>query len=273
MAKRKRGFTRKKYEQWIKEGRGQGEKSNYKPWITTQDVTSMGNNSRFLGIKTGRQHELFSNNEANYLFNTEFSNSVIDIREQFPLLPIEETIDIAQELGIKHPTDPYSQEEIVITTDFLVTTVNQNGKKFLARTIKQYEDLNSQRQMEKFEIERRYWLKRGIDWGIVTEKEINKTLAHNVELVYQFYNLTDLKGFESLKPKEILDITNLFKKEILGVSVIREKTHDFEERMLLEKGCGISIFKHLIINKQIYINMLEPINIDKPIQVKYTNRK
>lgn len=29
---------------------------------------------------------------------------IIDIREQFPLLPLEETIVIADELGLKHPT-------------------------------------------------------------------------------------------------------------------------------------------------------------------------
>lgn len=43
MAKRKRGFTDSKYEKWLKEGRGQGEKDTYKPWLTIQDVSSMGN--------------------------------------------------------------------------------------------------------------------------------------------------------------------------------------------------------------------------------------
>lgn len=268
MAKRKRGFTREKYEKWLKEGRGQGEGVNYKPWLQTQDVPSIGNNSRLMGIKAKRKHDFFSNNESNYFFNVEFADSVLDIREQFPLLPIEETINISQELGIKHPTDPNSQEEFVITTDFLITVVEQNSKKFLARTIKQFKDLNSKRQMEKFEIERRYWLKRGINWGIVTEKEINKILANNIDLVYQFYDLKSIKGFENLKFEQISNIVKLFREEILGESVIREKASDFEGKMLLENGCGISIFKHLIITKQISINMLEPISVDRLIQVK-----
>ncbi len=33
-----------------------------------------------------------------------------DIREQFPLLPLAETIVIAEELGIKHPTIPKTNE-------------------------------------------------------------------------------------------------------------------------------------------------------------------
>jgi len=56
--------------------------------------------------------------ERNYFYLTEYSDVVVDIREQFPLLPLEETIVIAEELGLKHPTNPKTQEPIVMTTDF-----------------------------------------------------------------------------------------------------------------------------------------------------------
>lgn len=86
-----------KIEKWIKEGRGTGIGSEYKPWLNIQDVASMGRSTCLKGIKTNRQHEFLSDLERNYFY--------IDIREQFPLLPLEETIVIADELGIKHPTD------------------------------------------------------------------------------------------------------------------------------------------------------------------------
>lgn len=59
--------------------------------------------------------------ERNYFYLTEYSDVVIDLREQFPVLPFEETRLIADELGIKHPTDPKTGEPIVMTTDFLLT--------------------------------------------------------------------------------------------------------------------------------------------------------
>ncbi|SHK23359.1 TnsA endonuclease N terminal [Geosporobacter subterraneus DSM 17957] len=65
----------------------------------------------------------------------------------------------------------------------------------LARTIKSVDNLNSQRQMEKFEIERCYWKMKDIDWGIVTEKEIDKNLTDNIGLVRPFYSLDCLYGF------------------------------------------------------------------------------
>nr|WP_269843845.1 TnsA endonuclease N-terminal domain-containing protein [Domibacillus epiphyticus] len=46
---------------------------------------------------------------------------MVDIIEQYPLLPVEETIVIADELGLKNPADPRTGEPIVMTTDFLVT--------------------------------------------------------------------------------------------------------------------------------------------------------
>lgn len=66
----------------------------------------------------------------------EYSDLLEYIQEQYPLLPIEETIIIANELGIKHPTDPKSGEPIVMTTDFLVTTKNNTEVKKFARTLK-----------------------------------------------------------------------------------------------------------------------------------------
>lgn len=66
MAKRKNEWTEKKIEKYIKEGRGSGEVSNYKPWLTIQNVPSHGNNTRSLGWKTNRRHEFLSNLERDY---------------------------------------------------------------------------------------------------------------------------------------------------------------------------------------------------------------
>ncbi len=50
----------KKIEQWIKEGRGQGEGKEYKPWLTIQDFPSMGRVTRVFGWTTQRIHHFFS---------------------------------------------------------------------------------------------------------------------------------------------------------------------------------------------------------------------
>jgi len=46
---------------------------------------------------------------------------VIDIREQFPLLPVEEVQEIAHSKGINCPVDRKTREPLVMTTDFRIT--------------------------------------------------------------------------------------------------------------------------------------------------------
>jgi hypothetical protein len=76
-------------------------------------------------------HHLLSINEQFYFFNLEWSIIVIDIREQFPFLPLESTLEIANHLGIKHPTDPVTQLPIVMTTGFLIDMSRDEYSRFI----------------------------------------------------------------------------------------------------------------------------------------------
>src|SRR5699024_11166945 len=139
----------------------------YQPWLKIQDVSSLGRSTRLKGIKTGRQHEFLSDLERIYFYLTEFSDAVLDIREQFPLLPQEETIVIAEELGIKHPSKLKTGDRIVMSTELLLT-VDKGQRVFeVAHTIKMKDKLLEERVLEKFEIELVYCEPRGISWGII----------------------------------------------------------------------------------------------------------
>jgi hypothetical protein len=62
---------------------------------------------------------------------------------------VEETIVIADELGIEHPTNPKNGELIVMTTDFLLTLDRGQGVIETARTIKMKDELMKERVLEK----------------------------------------------------------------------------------------------------------------------------
>ena len=53
-----------------------------------------------------------------------------------------------------------------MTTDFLITIKDQTGTTHVARTVKPSKELENERTIEKFEIERAYWESRGIDWEL-----------------------------------------------------------------------------------------------------------
>lgn len=269
MAKRKRTHD---IDKMIKDGYGSGTYSEYKPWIKIQDVPSLGRVTRVKGIKTNRQHELLSDMERNYFYLLEFSDKVLDIREQYPLLPIEDTITIADELAIKHPKNPDTGEDVVMTTDFLVTISSDDGPKNVARTIKSKDDLLDKRIIEKFEIERVYWEKRGIDWGIVTEQEIDKNIAHNVSFIQGYKDIHNVDVFNDMDTIEIQDIVCEFIKRIIdNERSVRSIAIEFDKDMSLKSGCGLSIYKYLIINKIIQIDMSHRIDVNKSIPILPVN--
>lgn len=266
MAKRNRKLD---YEKMIKEGLGSGKGRDYKPWLKIQDFPSKGRVTRVKGIKTQRQHELFSDLERNYFYYLDFSNNVVDIREQFPLLPIEETIIIAQELGIEHPNNPLTKEPIVITTDFLITVEDNNGEVIeKARTLKYKKDLVDKRVLEKFEIERQYYLKKGIDWGIVTDEEIDKSVSKFIADLYTYQNLEEVEFFKEIDSEELIDMKLYFIRQCASYEgTLKSLCSSFDRIMSMYSGSGISMFKHLLINKMISINIFDGIDLKKHIDI------
>lgn len=271
MSKRKRVSQS---EQWIKEGRGMGRGAEYKPWLLIQNVSSLGRSTRLKGIKTNRQHEFLSDLEKNYFYLTEYSDFVVDIREQFPLLPLEETIIIAEELGIKHPSDPKTKEPVVMTTDFLLTIDKGEGPVELARTIKMKDELLKKRVLEKFEIERVYWERQNIDWGIVTELEIPKTMARNSSYIHNYFDLKVFDTFKEMDSERIEDLAyTLIQRLLNDESSIRVITNDLDTETHLINGSSLTLFYHLVAQKILRIDMLNPLNTDLPIQIKTVNNK
>ncbi|KAI94320.1 hypothetical protein T281_11610 [Rhodomicrobium udaipurense JA643] len=53
-------------------------------------------------------------------------------------------------------------------------------------------DLDKPRTLEKLEIERRYWLEQGVDWGIVTERDIPKVAVRNIAWVHSYGTLSHI---------------------------------------------------------------------------------
>jgi hypothetical protein len=106
MAKSRALTTEKNIAKKIKLGLGSGEGKDYQPWIRIHDFASRGTVSRVHGLKTGRLHQFLSELEKSYFYLLEWSDAVVDIREQFPILDRDKTISIAERKCIRYPADP-----------------------------------------------------------------------------------------------------------------------------------------------------------------------
>ena len=82
-------------------GSGGDGGNGYKAWITTGELNSTGTAESVYDYKTGRMVQCLSQGEKWFFHKLRFSDKVKDIKEQFPLTPLQETIDIAEEKGCK----------------------------------------------------------------------------------------------------------------------------------------------------------------------------
>lgn len=170
-------------------GFGQGTGSEYMPWLSVRNISSRGRSCRLYNPKIGREMTCFSKLEELYCCKLMWADEVIDIREQYPLLPREETQRIAEKLGIRHPRIPGADNDMVMTTDFLLT-IEKEGKRFLsARYVKPKDELEKKRVREKLLIEKTYWEEKGIEFKVVTEEAVNRTESKNIAFLMSYYNI------------------------------------------------------------------------------------
>lgn len=265
MAKRKRKTNKITNKRRQKEGRGEGILGNYKPWINIQDIASKGLSTRIKGLKTGRVHHLLSQLELECFYCLDWESQVLDIREQYPL-DLPETLAIAGELNIRHPRVPATFEEVVMTTDFLVTTRHPHGFKEIAFTVKYSKDLEKPRTIEKLEIERFYWERRGTNWLIVTEKQINQILIKNIKWVHSFANL---QHFAQHITPIVIENTASFMYEIVfrGAVALRVATAASDKEFSLQTGTSLTIVRHLIAAKRWIVDMYQPIQPERPLRL------
>lgn len=171
--------TAQAVSRWINAGYGQGDAAAYRPFMYIRDVPSSGASNTLKSRTTGRIHHYLSRLELRAHVLAEYSSNILDIREQFALLPWEETQSIASSLGISHPKYPGTHVPTVLTTDLLLSMRRADGTELVAVSIKHSKNL-SPRALEKLLLERTYWNRRGIRWVLETERTMPAVRASNL---------------------------------------------------------------------------------------------
>jgi len=255
MAKRSRSWNEAIYRRYIREGRGQGCGLDYKPWITVRDFPSFGIVSRVMGRTTGRIYHLMSANETNLFYLLDWSDIVLDIKEQYPLSDLGEVIAIAEKAQIRYPYDNRSGFPYVMTSDFLIETTSGA----VALAVKPASELKKPRVREKLEIERRYWLSKDVKWELVTEREINHVKARNIEWLSQAYDLTQFglcSEIQKVCAEYMISAFAFFENR-----PVQELFVNVEQYFGFMSGIGLCIYKNLVYQRKLKIDISRPINI------------
>jgi len=244
-----------------KADRGIGEGKDYIPYTKTYEFASKGRVSRLQGIKTNRIHHLQSDIVLRAFLVFEWSDDVVDIRESYPLRDVLEVIDDKADLRFDRFQNEKTKEQYVLTTSFLLTTEDANGlRKEVARTIKSASDLERATAWENLEIQRRYWKAKNVDWKVLTEKEIPRQLAKNIEWVRETLLNTDQVTDRDGLSEEMLSY--LFDYPDMPVEMTIKR---FESKTGIKSGIGLYLFRYLLAKKAIRIDLQKTVSLKLPL--------
>lgn len=161
----------------------------YQPALTIRDVPSRGRSRILKGLKAGHVHHYLSDLEFFVHIFAEFALEVVDVFDQYPLLPREEPVIIALELGFKPICYPGTGTPIVMTTD-LVPTVTSNGAELLLPISAKYasdllpndkQPMKQRRTLQKLAIEQLTWERRNCPLALCTELDLPMRVIRNIE--------------------------------------------------------------------------------------------
>jgi hypothetical protein len=210
-----------------------------------------------MGWKTQRVQHFLSDFELKHFYQWEWSDGVSDIREQFPLLPISETLEIACGLDIRHPKPPRHRLPCVLTTDIVLTRDGQT----LAYSIKPSTELENTRVQEKLQIEHSYWANRGIKWKVATERELHPTLVANIQFLHQARERANINVTET----ELQDVKAHLSQRLQPDRRLSEVGRACDIKLNLPPGTSVMVTRYLLANKVWVADMSCPIGPNYPL--------
>ena len=254
MGYRRKHNTAQNIQRKKTQGRGRIESTDYKPGIYTYEIPSKGKVARIKGFTTNRVHHCLSQHEKFFFLLLDYDPEIFEIYEQV-LLELEYTFLIAAELKIEHPYADQCPAQM--STDF----VYRKGDQWYAVAIKTSQDVKKSRVQEKLKIEQLYWERKGIPWRVVTEEEIPRQTAINYQWLHSGEPLENLVPDKAFLENIIAAFLDLYQDYTIPFSEIIDTMESYRH---LQPGTMIQIFKHLILDGKIRLDLSIPINTTEP---------
>jgi len=249
-------WDERKIEERQKAGFGQGSLGSYRPWIEISDVSSTGRSRRIWSNKTQRFHHLLSDVERDIFVASEWSRSVLDIREQYPL-DRELTQTIAHDLKIRHPHYPGTHVPTVMTVDFLLTVIGPEGEQYVAINAKRDEEAEDETSLNKLEIQRSYFEAIGCEHHLMYHSRLPKQKINNIYWIRDAQlkpgEIEPYTGFyESLKQRMGTELAN---NPNLDFTTLANYTTSFDERYNVEPGTGLRVVRMLMQERALAVDL------------------
>ncbi len=162
----------------------------YVPYIKVKRSPTVGKGSKVFNPESDQTHEVLSILETQLLRYLAFVPNIISVKTQYPLLPISKTLDIADAMGVKHPSyRPKGKhirqalkvdQAVVMTSDFLIDYTDEEGElhqcALALKTVNDDGDFSDKAGRDlnirnKLNIEAEFWRNDGVEWRLITSAQ------------------------------------------------------------------------------------------------------
>jgi hypothetical protein len=245
----------------------------YRPYITVRKVNKVGRRHWIRCLRQNRDVHLLSDGERRAYTILLNMVGTVSVMEQYAL-DIDETMDIAIEKNVIHPRNHKNNEATVMTTDFIVTKVSPNKDQMvtIAYTFKYSDKIfeegsfdrkpKSFRTWQKFEIEREYWNRRGVEYRVITELDATKEHFWNVEFCAPAARLV----FDN---DLVFSFVQTFQRcwQSDPIASLKVLIHNTAELMGQKYDLVLQLFKYTVINELLPIKHNQCIRFFRSIEL------
>jgi hypothetical protein len=169
----------------VRRGLGIGVGAGYRPWCQIRGSGIKGTGAGVLGVKIPRPYELLSEKETTYFYLTERQRAVVDIREHWPILDLERTLQLSRAYGINHPMHDDMPEPL--TLDFLITERSEAGLTYRASCLSPVSESHTERGERLLQVQYRWCQENGISWFRVDTSQFNRLILHNLRYIRSWF--------------------------------------------------------------------------------------
>ncbi|WP_417506491.1 TnsA endonuclease N-terminal domain-containing protein [Marinomonas gallaica] len=166
----------------------------YSPFWRADDIRSSGVKVKIPHKFTqGRLVHLLSQNELWMYLHLARNPLVVDVYEQYAV-PLDFSLSVAHEAGIKHPTHLHVKTPAIQTIDFVAELINPETGEYEYHVIavkhEEEHDL-SFRTIEKLALQEAYAIEYNMKYHLVTGSVLRTQLSVTLELLYRYRHLSE----------------------------------------------------------------------------------
>ncbi len=245
----------------LRRGQGLGAGTAYKPWLRVRDVPSRGTSSIVKGIRVPRSVHLLSKGEVTYFYLTERRHITQDCREQFPILDIDRTLELCEELHVRHPHRGAFPEPF--TLDFKITDQTGGKRSYRAASIKTPEDAANPNVLSRLAIEHRWCSEHHIPWTLVDTSAFNDTLLRNLRFLRAWF----LHCYEP-DHQQAISFSSCFLAGYQRNIALGQLIRDTCRKLRLPRNVGDDVFRFSAWSDFIPISLRHELAFDRPLILK-----